>query len=352
MNTPNLLAKIKRFSEADRLLLLRLSDTLQYIADISDGDIFIDCRDDCGNVVVLSEASPKWSMSAYTKSVIGEIVERDNEPAVFHSLELNTPIRDLKAQTQENKSVKQDVVPVNNAEGDVIAVLIKEKDITKRVTLQKKYDELVSGEQDDGSLDNTASREINHRIKNNLQVIASMMRLDAQSAKTKEEKLFYEKSIQRILCISKIHDALSISTDVKSVDILRILKSVCNGISDIFADEKFFNLTVSGDDVTVCADKATAIVTIVNELVFNAIKYAFPTQNDNVISVTVGKGNAYFTVTVEDNGKGFDILEKGRGIGLKIVEQTAAKKLNSSARIMSSNKGTKIALDILLDSVI
>ena len=111
--------------DADIRRLEDLERTLQLIADLTGSDVFIDCMlRDGSAAVVVAEAKPLSEGSAYNYAVAGKMAPPDKEPAVFHAFTSGMPVRDLKAVTQENQLVKQDVVPIRGERGQIIAVLI------------------------------------------------------------------------------------------------------------------------------------------------------------------------------------------------------------------------------------
>ena len=104
-------------------------------------DVFIDCLTRDPNVaVVVSEAKPPSAPSMYKHTVVGQLALRENEPAALRTLQIGMETRDLKAITQENKMVKQNVIPIKNTFGKVIAVLIMEQDITNDVRKNKNME--------------------------------------------------------------------------------------------------------------------------------------------------------------------------------------------------------------------
>lgn len=117
-------------------------------------------------------------------------VPPQREPAVFHAIRLMAPVRDLKAITREDRVVRQNAVPIRGEGGCCIGVLIRERDISRDLLQEKKFQSLArSYEQEDLSLrspqplrDDAALREIHHRVKNNLQLVASILNLQARRA--------------------------------------------------------------------------------------------------------------------------------------------------------------------------
>ena len=110
--------------------LEQVESQLTLMAELTGADVFIDCMTKDGAVMVVAQAKPSTLGSAYQQDVVGKFAQPENEPAVFQALQTGTPARDIKAVTQENQSVRQDVVPILNGEGKCIAALIREKDIT------------------------------------------------------------------------------------------------------------------------------------------------------------------------------------------------------------------------------
>lgn len=351
MDIIELIENRTNLSEHEKDKILSLNDNLEYIADIADSDVFIDTYDKTGKVIVLTEAHPRWTASAYNGSVVGCEASKENEPAVYHALELGAPVRDIKAETQEGKTVKQDVIPIINDKGSTFAVLIREKDITESVSRDKKYSKLLKEHEkiETADIPVTVVREVNHRIKNNLQVIASIMRLQAKTAENESARIFLEKNIQRVLIISTINDILCISDNVEVLEIKGLLQRIASGIGDIFSGYRDINISVIGDNVEISADKATAVASVVNELIFNAMEHAFENNSGNVV-ISIQKGNQNLTVAVEDDGKGFNVSDVDkRSMGLKIVTQTVKEKLNSEIRIISDNNGTKASFDFKIN---
>jgi len=140
----SLCKKYTELSESDIKKLEKMSEILPIIADLVRADVFIDCvTNDPNAAIVVAEAKPTTCTSMYEYSVVGELAFRKNEPAALRTLEIGMATRDLKAITQENKTVRQNVVPINNDDGNVIGVLIMEQDITKDVKQDKKMEFLA-----------------------------------------------------------------------------------------------------------------------------------------------------------------------------------------------------------------
>ncbi len=114
------------------------------IADLVRADVFIDCLiKDSDVAIVVAEAKPSIGKSMYESSVVGQLAYRVNEPAALRTLEVGMATRDLKAITQENKTVIQNTIPIKNDSNLVIGVLIMEKDVTQHLA-QSRQMEILS----------------------------------------------------------------------------------------------------------------------------------------------------------------------------------------------------------------
>lgn len=332
-----------------------LSDKLQYIADLTGCDIFIDCIDkDSCYAFVVAEAKPRGGFSLYDKPVMGQIALPEDEPAVYNAFQSGMTIRDLKAITQENKSVKQNVTPVKNADGNVIGVLIREKDVSRSLLDEKKLTQLskekerhsspILRQEFDSNL--VEMQEIHHRIKNNLQMVASILNLQARKAENADMRRAFKENIGRVLSIASIHDILTNNEMGDVIDVKLIIEKIRRNLQSIAESTQSITILVDGDDLLVDADKGTAIALAVNELMINALEHGFDGRETGHIKVSIRAGNQYSTIEVSDDGTGFDLSKKSnQSLGLDLVSLTVREKLKGTFRLDSSLEGTKALFD-------
>ena len=103
--------------------LEEVAASMQYTADLTGADIFIDCLDRAGETaIVVAHARPSGLRSAYHRPVLGQAALREREPAVYHAFGTGMVVRDLKAVTQEDKTVRQDAAPIRGEGERVIGV--------------------------------------------------------------------------------------------------------------------------------------------------------------------------------------------------------------------------------------
>jgi two-component sensor histidine kinase len=220
-------------------------------------------------------------------------------------------------------------------EKQIAGLVMLIKDITE---VKKKEKKLV--------LKSVALEEIHHRVKNNLQMIASLLRLQARRVDNEEGRQALIVSINRILSIAVTHDILS-QNEINEVCIKSILNKIIENTSAYFLNEqKNIRIKLLGDNFIVDSEKATSIALVVNELLQNSLKHAFEKQENGLIKVKIYHGNNYSNISIIDNGIGFDIqkIKKNR-LGFKIVKTIVADKLDGHLDLESSQQGTKIVFD-------
>ncbi|MDD3947488.1 MAG: sensor histidine kinase [Clostridia bacterium] len=354
LNFGEMLGAETAIAEEDIALLEDIRKSMRYSADLASSDVFLDCYDKSETkAIVVAHEKPRWSKSLYQGEVVGQFALRDNEPAVYHALETGVPVHDLKAVTQEGKTVKQDVVPVQNAQGKTIAVLIREKDVSETLVREKKYRFLAKQREKGANADFSATgesaqtvlREAHHRIKNNLQLIVSMMRMQSRASDSEEVKKAFSLNMQRVLTIASIHDILT-NTDIsETAELKTLIKKVVREIGALFEGSRKVKIAVSGDSLEVAADAATATAVVVNELVTNALLHGYGQGAEGRIRIGIKKGNRFVTISVEDDGCGFNTEDAAKGNGLPIVTRMVKDKLHGVFRIKSDKAGTKAAFD-------
>lgn len=343
--------------QEDIALFSSIEATMQYYAELSGADMFIGCfTPDQEASIVVAEAKPCLTLSNYKASVLGQKAIPRNEPAVFAALKLQMPVWDTMAITQEKKTVRQDVVPLKNCAGKVIGTLICERDISADIRQEQKYEELVrmlqsfNEERRDTTTGNLVeTREIHHRVKNNLQMVASILNIQARRSNQPVLRNAFKENVSRILSIAEIYDILvhnSGSDQVSLLDVVeRIRRNIETGLLDV---ERTIMIQVAGDDVHIPSDRATLVAIVANELISNAAQHAFTGRDSGEITVVIRHGNRRSVMMVEDNGIGFDSAQKRDGsLGLELVKITVQERLRGSLHVVSDEKGTKFSFDFL-----
>jgi two-component sensor histidine kinase len=169
----------------------------------------------------------------------------------------------------------------------------------------------------------TLMQEMHHRVKNNLQQVASLMRLQLRHKQYKSLEEALNDTLGRILAISAVHDLLS-REDLDHVTVKSIADAlVQHQISSLMKPDKRIRFDVRGSDVTLSMTQATQIALIVNELILNAVEHGFNTCDEGEIHITIEEREAEVALWVANNGdqlpEGFDPA-LASSLGLQIVE--------------------------------
>lgn len=193
-----------------------------------------------------------------------------------------------------------------------------------------------------------AIQEIHHRVKNNLQTIASLLRMQSRRNKNPEITEAFQESINRILSIATTHEILSKDIDGHILVTDLIEKVLKNTVYPGQNEGRVKSIQVTGDPTYVNADKGTTLALIINELVSNSYEHAFKPQDQGVIKIRVKREVFQNHIFVEDNGCGFN-PEDGSidSFGLNIVKGLIQETLEGSVSFSSSEEGTKIKLSFM-----
>jgi two-component sensor histidine kinase len=187
-------------------------------------------------------------------------------------------------------------------------------------------------------------REVNHRVGNSLQIIASLLHLQAASTTQDDVKAALTNAMGRVAAVAQVHRRLYTSHDFKSVLLNQYLESLLDDLRRSAEGNKMSRLTLRAKPIEVDPDRAVAIGIIVNELVMNAVKYAYP-DGAGPIHVDVVTDGDHIVLSISDDGVGVNAKSDPRstGMGQRIVSAMAAK-LDASVERDPAHAGTKIVL--------
>jgi two-component system, sensor histidine kinase PdtaS len=188
-----------------------------------------------------------------------------------------------------------------------------------------------------------ALREIDHRTKNNYQTVLAMIRLQARGLKDNQGKEALERTAQRIECLALVSQQLAYrSLDLKNIRLDEHLRELCSQVEQGLS-RKGVQIECDGDQITMAASKALGISIIVNELITNSLKHAFPQQREGSIKVQSRLAQGALELLVQDNGCGFPLtapIQKEGGLGSKLIE-SFVHQLKARHEVLSSDLGTK-----------
>lgn len=173
-------------------------------------------------------------------------------------------------------------------------------------------------------------KEIHHRVKNNLQVVNSLLRL--QSTKAEDENVVYmfEQAQKRVLSMALLHEKMYRSEDLQYVNAREHIIILIEDLVNSYAVEKKIQLDINIQEVDMGIQTLTPLGLIINELITNSIKYGFKGKTKGKITVHLKKLQDFtYEMIIGDNGVGFDSEEVTAGIGTKLI-QIFIKQLEGS----------------------
>jgi len=185
-------------------------------------------------------------------------------------------------------------------------------------------------------------REMHHRVKNNLQTIAMLLRLQMSAARGLSAEDVLAETINRILSIAAVHETLS-EGGLRVVDVKNVLDRVIRSVGEtMLGARQQIDLEVSGDRLVLPSREATSLALATSELVQNALKHAFTGRPSGHIRVRLEAGSQECSVIVEDDGVGVAGPAPSRvGLGLQIVETLVKEDLKGRFDLVSSPHGTR-----------
>src|ERR1700686_3211319 len=219
--------------------------------------------------------------------------------------------------------------------------LLAFEDVTDRRAVEERVQELLL-EKDMLLL------EMQHRVANSLQIIASILLMKARTVQSEETRLQLEDAHQRVLSVAAVQKHLHDTGAGKQVDIPSYLTRLCETLAQsMIGDSRPITLKVAADAGNVVSHQAVSLGLIVTELVMNALKHAFPgVKPDAAILVTYKVAGTDWKLTISDNGMGKPepgTEPKKGGLGTSLV-QSLAKQLDAQVDIASDFHGTAVSI--------
>lgn len=225
--------------------------------------------------------------------------------------------------------------------GDHATTLLAFENVTDRRAIEEKIQELLR-EKD------MLLQEMQHRVSNSLQIIASILLMKAKTVQSEETRLQLQDAHQRVLSVAAVQQHLDAAGRGGPIEIGKYLSKLCETLAQsMIGDSRPISLKVESDAGTVVSHQAVSIGLIVTELVMNALKHAFPNEKKNAaILVSYEVSDSDWKMTIADNGDGKPNLsesEKKGGLGTSLVK-ALAKQLEAGVVTVSDSHGTAVTI--------
>ena len=245
---------------------------------------------------------------------------------------------DLKRADRATRCLVLNAHKLNYGEGGAIRLLLAIADVTDARIARKMNEDLLRDK-------TVLLEELQHRVANSLQIIASVLMQSARNVQSEEAREHLHNAHHRVMSIASIQKQLAVSS-IDQVTLRPYFEQLCESIgASMIHDGDQIKLSVKSDASVVEANVSVSLGLVVTELVINALKHAFPDNRMGKILVDYDSHGADWTLSISDDGIGMpkDASKAKAGLGTNIV-QALANQLNATITLSDGNPGTDVSL--------
>lgn len=239
----------------------------------------------------------------------------------------NNPPRSYEAKFMDGNGDAKDVMLTVTTIPMTEDVLISYMDITKLNNTLREKELLV--------------REIHHRVKNNLQIISSLMNLQSRYVTDEVSLQVLRESENRVKSISMVHEGLYRSNDLSNINFKHYIENLVTQLTISYGlDQTNIGIKMDIMDISLSIDTAVPVGLLITEILTNSIKYAFPEGEGN-ICLEFSRVDGHFLLNLQDDGVGFskDMLDTNESLGMQLI-RSLSEQLDSELKIETHN-GTR-----------
>jgi two-component sensor histidine kinase len=245
---------------------------------------------------------------------------------------------DLIREGQMSRRLIVNARKLDYFDADRVRVVMSAADVTEARINEKLKNDLLREKE-------VLLEELQHRIANSLQIVASVLMQGAKRVRSEQARGHLRDARNRVMSIAALQRQLS-SSRVGDVPLRAYFTDLCESIAaSMIRDHDELSLNVSVDGSVAKADESVSLGLIVTELVINALKHGFPLHRHGEIRVDYHAGGSGWTLTVRDTGVGMpkEPAAMKPGLGTGIVE-ALARQLGASVRIADARPGTEVSI--------
>jgi two-component system, sensor histidine kinase PdtaS len=182
-------------------------------------------------------------------------------------------------------------------------------------------------------------KEIHHRVKNNLQIIISLLRLQMTDVKTQEAKDHFSEAINRVMVMSSIHQKLYRQEDITEFKLDNYINELANELKVFFKEDFPIEIEIKSEFQNLDLKTIVPLGLILNELFSNSFKYAFEKMASGKIILEIKDGDEQFVLEYSDNGAWKKSSDEVAGFGLELIDMLT-EQLNGSKTFKTNEDGT------------
>jgi PAS domain S-box-containing protein len=224
------------------------------------------------------------------------------------------------------KEIDDELVTWGGSMANYVASLIEHKRAEFRIASSLKEKDILL-------------REIHHRVKNNLQIVSSLLRLQAHHIADPVVLGYFEESQSRMMAMALVHEELYKTSDLSLIGIPEFLNRLVQRVVSAFGRGRGIETDIESEDIQVCIDVVIPLGLIVNELTVNALKHAFNGVERGRLTVRFIRQDDDFVLRVADNGRGLPpwfVIDQSQTLGMQLVA-SLAEQLRGQVTAASDN---------------
>jgi two-component sensor histidine kinase len=238
------------------------------------------------------------------------------------------------------KYVQEQCETFYNPEGKPLRSVGIVQDITDRKQAEEKIRRSLEEKE-------VLLREIHHRVKNNMQIVSSLLMLQSRNIEDKKYKDMFIDSQNRINSMALIHEKLYQSESIAQINFKEYISDIVSNIFESYSIKRNIKIDINVENIPIKIDYAVPCGLIINELVTNSLKYAFPDDRQGNIKISVKKeDNNMIRLSISDDGIGIpkDMdIRNTKSLGLHLVTALAEAQLHGQI-ILNREKGTEFQI--------
>jgi two-component sensor histidine kinase len=205
-----------------------------------------------------------------------------------------------------------------------------QREIVKRSIIEEKLENSLLELEKKNDEKRAMLREIHHRVKNNLQVVNSLLKFQSRKLESEEAVNMFKETRNRVVSMALLHEKMYRSDDINQIDVQDYISLLVEDLVKSYAVDKKINLNIKIEPVDLMMRTLVPLGLIINEMITNSLKHGFKNKSEGEISVNIKHlDDVRYEMIIGDNGEGFKKDNMPKGIGVKLI-QIFTKQLNGT----------------------